>query len=175
MVRSVDVDEEVWEQLKAQAEPFIDTPNTVLRRVLGLAPTDEERALARQSPNRRSPRRDPDSHENARAPRPGSRAPMGSLLPESEYELPILRVLADRGGSAPARDVVTAVGKMVADRLTELDREELPNGGQRWQNRIQFTRLRLKERGLIKSGSPRGLWELADAGAEAVGKPGTGS
>jgi restriction endonuclease Mrr len=78
--------------------------------------------------------------------------------------------LAERGGSAPARDVVNAVGKVVADRLTELDREELPNGGQRWQSRIQFTRLRLKERGLIKSGSPRGLWELADAGAEELAR-----
>jgi hypothetical protein len=61
---------------------------------------------------------------------------------------------------------VTAVGEIVADRLTDLDREELPNGSERWQSRVQFTRLRLKDRGLIKSGSPRGLWELSKAGAE---------
>lgn len=89
--------------------------------------------------------------------------------------MPILRVLAERDGSAPAREVINAVGQLVADRLTELDREELPNGGQRWENRVQFTRLRLKERGLIKTGSPRGLWELADAGTETVASQDTKS
>ena len=59
----------------------------------------------------------------------------------------------------------------MGDRLTKLDRDRLPNGGERWQNRVQFTRLRLKERGLIKSGSPRGFgWELADLGAEEVAR-----
>jgi restriction endonuclease Mrr len=97
---------------------------------------------------------------------------MGSLLPESEYELPILRVLADHDGRAPAREVIAAVGKIVSAKLTALDREELPNGGKRWENRVQFTRLRLKERGLIESGSPRGLWELSDAGRELLSQSG---
>jgi hypothetical protein len=168
MCPSVEIDDEVWEELKAQAEPFVDTPNTVLRRVLGLAPADRT-DVQRERRHRRASREGeaPDSHGKRRR---HSRAPVGSLLPESEYEMPILEVLAERGGSAPARDVVNAVGKLVADRLTDLDQEELPNGGERWQSRVQFTRLRLKERGLIKSGSPRGLWELADAGAEALAK-----
>lgn len=167
---SVDIDEQVWEELKAQAEPFVDTPNAVLRRLLGLAPSDGTAAQG-NGPWRGARRRDggPSGGSPGRRRR-GSRAPVGSLLPESEYELPILRILAERGGSAPARDVVNAVGELVADRLTELDREELPNGGQRWQSRIQFTRLRLKERGLIKSGSPRGLWELAEPGAKELVK-----
>lgn len=169
---SVDIDEQVWEELKAQAEPFVDTPNAVLRRLLDLAPSDGADAQG-NGPSRGARRRDhgPSDGSPGRRRR-ASRAPVGSLLPESEYELPILRTLAERGGSAPARDVVDAVGKLVADRLTELDREELPNGGQRWQSRVQFTRLRLKERGLIKSGSPRGRWELADAGTEELAKHG---
>lgn len=149
MSPSVEIDDEVWDELKAQAEPFVDTPNTVLRRLLGLASAS---AAGERSPV---------------SPRAG-RAPMGSLLPEAEYELPILRALADRGGSAPARDVVKAVGEMVADQLTERDREKLRSGGERWQNRIQFSRLRMKERGLIKSGSPRGLWELAEPGTQVL-------
>jgi hypothetical protein len=161
---AVEIDDDVWEGLKAQAEPLVDTPNTVLRRLLGLAGAENKqatpKALRRGSAG--SGRGDVDGQRRG----PTRRAPMGSLLPESAYESPILRALAARGGSAPARDVVTAVGEMVADRLTELDRAELPNGGQRWQSRVQFTRLRLKERGLIKSGSPRGLWELAEAGEE---------
>lgn len=172
MSPSVNIDEEVWEELQAQAEPLVDTPNTVLRRLLGLLPSDGTNGQVKRGSHdtRRHDNRPADASSGRR--RRGSRAPVGSLLPESQYELPILRVLAERGGSAPARDVVDAVGKLVADRLTELDREELPNGGQRWQSRVQFTRLRLKERGLIKSGSPRGLWELADAGAAELAKRG---
>jgi Mrr N-terminal domain len=156
--RSIEIDDEVWGALKAQAEPLVDSPNTVLRRVLRLAPADGTSGEAI------SVVRDQLAAKRTR----GSRAPVGSLLPESEYELPILQVLAERGGSAPAREVINAVGQIVADRLTELDREDLPNGGQRWQNRVQFTRLRLKERGLIETGSPRGLWELAHAGEQVV-------
>jgi len=93
---------------------------------------------------------------------------MGSLLPESAYELPIMKALADRGGRAPAREVVAAVGEMVDDRLTDLDKQELEAGGQRWESRVQFTRLRLKEQGILKSGSPRGVWELAESGFARV-------
>lgn len=169
---SIEIDQQVWEELKTRAEPLVDTPNTLLRSVLGLPPSDGTDAKDEGKGTTRGGRRR-DGGPGDRSPtggRRGSRAPVGSLLPESEYEFPILRILTERGGSAPARDVVTAVGELVADRLTELDREELANGGQRWQSRVQFTRLRLKERGLIETGSPRGLWELADAGAEALAK-----
>lgn len=145
MATSVEIDDDVWTRLQELAEPLIDTPNSVLRRVLGL---DDARTIS-----------------TAPAPQTRGRAPIGSLLPESEYEIPILRALADAGGSAPSRDVVAAVGKVLGPRLTERDRAPLPNGSERWQSRVQFSRLRLKERGLIKGGSPRGLWELAPAGA----------
>ena len=35
---AIGIDREVWEKLKAEAEPFVDTPNSVLRRRLGLDP-----------------------------------------------------------------------------------------------------------------------------------------
>jgi hypothetical protein len=41
-VRSIRVDDEVFEALKQFAEPLVDTPNDVLRRVLGLEPQSEE-------------------------------------------------------------------------------------------------------------------------------------
>jgi hypothetical protein len=153
LAQLVEIDDEVWNELKARAEPFVDTPNSVLRRLLGLSPdgADAERRLL-------------GTHVD--------RAPIGSLLPEAEYVLPILRVLVDRGGSAPAKDVVAAVGGILADRLKDRDRETLPNGGQRWQNRIQFSRLKMKERGLLKRGSPRGLWEITDAGVQLVAEQG---
>lgn len=143
-MQTIEIDDEVWRELQARAVPLVDTPNLVVRRALGLDALGDHGQSVR-----------PET----------SRAPVGSLLPESEYEIPILRALAEAGGSAPARDVVHAVGVLVADRLTERDREPLMKGGERWQSRIQFSRLRMKERGLLKSGSPRGLWEMAEAGA----------
>lgn len=142
-MQTIEIDDEVWRELQARAVPLVDTPNLVVRRALGLDPAKSSEPSARMHT---------------------LRAPVGSLLSESEYEIPILRALADAGGSAPARDVVHAVGLVVATRLTERDREPLARGGERWQGRIQFSRLRMKERGLIKSGSPRGLWEIAEAG-----------
>jgi hypothetical protein len=53
----------------------------------------------------------------------------------------------------------------VSPRLTEVDREDLSSGGLRWENRVHFTRLRLVERGELKKDSPRGLWEISEAGA----------
>lgn len=38
----------------------------------------------------------------------------------------------------------------------------------RWQNRLGFARLRAIDRGYVKADSPRGLWELTEAGAERV-------
>jgi hypothetical protein len=145
----IEIDNQVFEAIKANAEPFVDTPNSVLRRLLGIeggGPTMEV----------------PPSRKKA------GRASPGSILPESEYEVPILRELVERGGSGHATDVTDAVGQRMVDRLTEMDREKLDSGDIRWRNRVQFTRLKLKERGLIAADSPRGVWEITDAGRKVA-------
>jgi Mrr N-terminal domain len=157
MCPKIDIDIEVWDALKERAEPFVDDPNSVLRRLLEL-----DRAAgseAKQNPPARQKESGPAKRERKH------RAPAGSLLPEREYELPILRALGREGGKAPAREVIAAVGEELGEKLTDLDRESLSTGDFRWENRVQFTRLRLKERGLIESGSPRGIWEISDRGS----------
>ncbi|MDP9224526.1 MAG: hypothetical protein M3P18_11865 [Actinomycetota bacterium] len=163
----IEVDEEVFEFLKARAEPFLDTPNTVMRRVLGL---EEDRLDDPAKPpapievaRGRRARRGKGKSKSA-----GTRAPAGSLLPESEYVEPILQVIAANGGRAPAREVIEAVGAIISDRLTPLDKEKMRSGGVRWHNRVQFTRLRMLDQGLLKRGSPRGLWEISDEGARFI-------
>jgi hypothetical protein len=149
-MESIDVDTDVFETIKANAEPFVDTPNSVLRRMLGL-----DRGA--QQPGKVAALR-----------KKGGRASPGSILPESEYQVPILQELVKRGGSAHATEVTNAVGQRLADRLTEKDRETLDSGDIRWRNRVQFTRLTLKERGLISSESPRGVWEITDEGRKVA-------
>ena len=132
MVPQIEVSDEVFRELQARAEPLVDSPDAVLRRVLGLDETSEAQVLV-----------------PARATLP--RATQGEILPESEYELPILRYLEANGGRAPSREVVKAVGEL-ADRLTELDRAPLKAGDIRWQARTAFVRLRLVERGEARQG-----------------------
>jgi hypothetical protein len=153
VAHSIDVDDDVFELLKQHAEPLVDTPNTVLRRLLGIA---HSAVRARSS--------SADKHASS----DDVRAIPGTLLAEREYELPILRYLDRCGGRAPSREVVEAVGEELADRLTELDRRPLKSGGIRWEKRAAFVRLRLIERGELANDSPRGTWEISDKGNERL-------
>lgn len=155
-MRSIEIDDDVWQALQAGAEPLIDDPNSVLRRLLGIDGGD---AGAPSRPGPSSPPRRPGG---------GGRAPLGSLLPEAEYELPILEELEDRGGRGTAREITKAVGERLKDRLTDLDLKHVKSGDVRWENRVHFTRLRLRERGLLRSGSPWGTWELTERGRRAA-------
>lgn len=149
MSLSIEIDDEVFKVLKNQAEPFVDTPNTVLRRLLGIDRAEEAGVTEKTG-------------EGA------TRATAGMLLPEREYEEPILRYLDERGGRAPSREVVEAVGEVLGGRLSELDKQELNSGGIRWQKRAAFVRLRLVERGDLVEKSPRGTWEISEKGRERL-------
>ena len=63
------------------------------------------------------------------------------------------------------KDVLVKVHEKMKDQLTEKDHEKLPSGtGIRWQNRAQWQRMRLIEKGYLKKDSERGIWEITDEG-----------
>lgn len=95
------------------------------------------------------------------------------VLACTAYELPILRALSERGGSARRGEVRAAVLSEVAGLLGDLDRETLPSGEPRWEARFDKARSNLREQGCLRSDSRRGLWELSDAGIERL--EGTGA
>jgi hypothetical protein len=76
----------------------------------------------------------------------------------------MLEIIAESGGSAPANQVMEEVGERLHDRLTPGDREPLKMGEVRWRNRVRFARLRMREQGLLYADSPRGIWEITEAG-----------
>jgi hypothetical protein len=171
MSHTIRIDNEVLDKLKEQAEPFVDTPNTVLRRILGLAPptesTEIEDGLAPVQPSRR--RRAATSATATRtrhSRRP--RAKAGTILSDAEYEIPLLEILRDSGGRAPTREVIDALGERLDGRLTDADRDRLSSGEIRWRNRAQFVRLNLIERGDMAKSSPRGVWEISEQGLQRV-------
>lgn len=168
------LDEEVYEFLKKRAEPFVDTPNTVLRRILGLDPSDELAVDAPHSSDGGDPgTKCSKSRASGSSSQPevtAMRAPKGSLLPQTNYWRPILEALVVAGGTAPATQVIDTVGRELDDRFTELDRQNLRSGGIRWRNRAQFARLRMVERGLMVKGSPPGTWAITKLGRRYLGE-----
>lgn len=165
MSPSIEVDEEVFALLKDAAEPFTDTPNSVLRRLLAVDGASTRRS---KSPRQSHPKEAGGSTKPTRTRNRQPRAAAGSILPEDEYVRPLLESLDELGGSAPSRDVIERVGKKLDDRLTEIDRAPLGSGSIRWHSRLQFVRLRLIDRGLMTREAPRGVWVITDKGRESV-------
>lgn len=48
--KTIRIDEQVYSELQQKAKPFEDTPNTVLRRILGLDPIQEEQPVKEADP-----------------------------------------------------------------------------------------------------------------------------
>ena len=144
---AIDLSDDVYSDLKQLADPFEDTPDSVIRRLL-----DQH---AGQTPPR----------ERAR---PGARAVPGTILPETEYEIPILQALDELGGRAPAGVVTDRVGELLERRLTDQDHERHRSGDVRWRNRTAFARLALVRRNELASDSPRGIWEITDVGRKRL-------
>jgi hypothetical protein len=173
---TIEIDDEVMALLKQEAEPFVDTPNSVLRRLVGLGsvnselPPHKEEPISKAVVPRGKSREGRRKKGRAKGPSRVQRAPRGVLLPETEYEVPILTHLVQEGGRAPSREVVAAVGEQLADRLTDADRGTLSSGGIRWEKRVAFARLRMIEAGLLDGQAPRGTWAITDKGRKRLEK-----
>jgi hypothetical protein len=54
---------------------------------------------------------------------------------------------------------------MIKPLLTKVDYQKVPSGGDiRWRNTACFVRSHLVKRGLLKSDSPHGIWEITEQG-----------
>lgn len=85
--------------------------------------------------------------------------------PRSDFTCPILHALVEAGGKAHVRDVLKRVGELMSDRLKPDDHELLPSVRDvRWKNRAQWQRFEMTRRGLLRSDSPHGIWEITEHG-----------
>jgi restriction system protein len=97
------------------------------------------------------------------------RLPRGMSTPQSAYRQPILQALIEMGGSGHMSDVLARVEQLMRGKLKELDYEPLPSDGTlRWSKSAQWTRNRMAREGLLKEDSPRGIWEISEAGRQLL-------
>lgn len=87
------------------------------------------------------------------------------FTPQKEYRLPILEALVVMGGSGEAKRVLEKVYEKMRDRLTPADHEKVPSGmSTRWRNHAAWARMEMVTKGLLKKGSPKGIWEITAEG-----------
>ena len=87
-------------------------------------------------------------------------------LPRQRYGLPILKALVELGGSAATNQVLQQVYQLMAtaNELREIDKSRRSDGQHYWDNRTQDMRRELINKGFMKDDSPRGIWEISEAG-----------
>lgn len=156
---TIRIDDEVWGALKKKAVPLEDTPNHVLRRLLGIDP--EELPSAATPAGR--------SAAPERWPRKASRQ-----TPHQGYRLPILRALVAMGGSGEVSKVMQRVAEEMKHSLTPWDRQDISSGMVRWEKAANWERFEMVREGLVKADSPRGLWEVSDKGRRYLTEHGQG-
>jgi hypothetical protein len=155
---TIRIDDEVFEGLKALAEPFTDSPGSVIRRLL------VEKGILKAAPAKVRRQQALDSQAQTRALTP-------PLTPQDAYEQFLLVTLnEDFDGRGEKRSVTRAIiEKMVRQGfIGPADLELVATGETKAENTITWGRNALKNRGLIRRGSKRGVWELSDEGREAA-------
>jgi hypothetical protein len=87
-----------------------------------------------------------------------------------EFRYPILEALVRLDGAGRVRDVVRIVEEIMADQLNIYDYQPLPSDPDsvRWKNTVHWERYNMVQDGLLLDNSPRGVWEITDAGRQAL-------
>ena len=85
----------------------------------------------------------------------------GELIPNSVLRDTLLDVLTDMGGCGKTQAILDEMESRLGSRLTPADKELLKDGEARWRKKTQWLRVALKNEGVFKDDSPRGIWELS--------------
>ena len=73
--------------------------------------------------------------------------------------------LEEAGGRGTVQEVLEQIERRMKHRLKRVDWETLSDGRTiRWHNTAQWARSDMVKQGLLASDSPRGVWEINEAG-----------
>lgn len=125
------------------------------------------RAQAKTSPQTATAAAQPAAPKAAAAASRRGPAPRGVRTPEREFIVPILQVLAEKGGQAESTELVQSVLERMRPILKPGDFETPAKTNQpRWKTTLYLARALMVRQGLLRSDSPRGVWAISEAGLE---------
>lgn len=135
---------------------------TALRERLAALRTEWEKFAPGAASNGASARKN-GSHDLNRLQR-------GIRTRETAYFKPILQVLNQMGGVGDMTDVLERLPKLMKGTLQDIDFEPLTAGSEvpRWWNTAQWAQSAMVQAGLLKADSPRGVWEMTEAGHKLI-------
>jgi restriction system protein len=99
-----------------------------------------------------------------------SRLQRGIRTRETAFFKPILQVLNQMGGVGDMAEVLERLPKLMKGTLRDIDFEPLTAHSEvpRWWNTAQWAQSAMVQAGLLKSDSPRGVWEMTEAGHKLI-------
>ncbi|MDW8060895.1 MAG: winged helix-turn-helix domain-containing protein [Thermomicrobium sp.] len=94
----------------------------------------------------------------------------GLRTPETSFRRAILESLVELGGRAPTNAVLRRAEEKMRHVLNEYDYQPVPSTPHiiRWEKTAAWCRYTLIKEGLMRADSPRGIWEISDAGRRAL-------
>ncbi len=94
---------------------------------------------------------------------------VGLRTKNSDFHIPILRALVNRGGSMQFADLIVILRHYLKDKLNQYDLGLLPDGKTvRWENNVGWAKRQLIDAGYLSSTAPKGTWEITPAGRKAL-------
>ena len=180
VVRISDVN---WERLKRWAVPLEDSADDALGKVLDAAESQSFR-ISKSGDSEVGPMQAESDELSNCAPDSNEQGARNSAIPQrrrrrkrqnisqAEYELAIIESISKLGGQARVSDVLDEVEQRMKHSFEAKDYEYTSSGTEmRWRNAARWARSVLVKKGLLKSDSEQGVWELTPQGdAEARGQ-----
>lgn len=155
---TIELSQASFDKLKELAEPLVDTPETVIERLI-------ENYHANAPSGARGPRAVKGGGMGSVVARivtrDRRRAKKGEKTPIEDFFDPVLRVLKEAGGKLPANEAIERVGQLMANRLNDVDRAKLPSGEVRWRNTVRWASQRLQQQGKLDKKATWGIWKMA--------------
>src|SRR5713226_268406 len=152
----IDLSQQSFDELKELAEPFVDTPDTVIQRLL-----DAYHANGAGAAPRAKTAKGAAVAALKIVTRDRKRARKGEKTPIEQFYAPLVRALKDAGGKLPANEAIERVGQLMAEHLNDVDRSRLPSGEIRWRNTVRWASQHLQKEGKLDKKNPWGIWKLA--------------
>ena len=94
----------------------------------------------------------------------------GLKTPPDAFRYPILEALNRLEGVGRVGDVFRVLEEILSEQLNTYDYQPLPSdpNSVRWRSTAHRARYEMVQEGLLADDSPRGVWEITDAGREAL-------